>query len=857
MGHIVNSIDIETLLRDARKDLAETLQALRVSEARSRSQAEQLRALSDELSTILNTAGIGITRCSRDLRYLRANETYATIAGLPLAQIIGRPIVEVMGEAAFITIRPYIERVLAGERVEYESEIPFRRGVESSFYRVVYVPDRDPYGSIIGWIACVSDITASKQAERAALAALAGRAALVGNHADDPVLEKMTICDGYAAIHGLPEGTTETTRREWRARVHPEDLARVEENRARNFHDKLEVYNVDYRILRASGEVRWIEARGIVAYDADGQPRRVVGINIDVTERKQVESLLKESKTRLSDALTAGQVVAFEWDAATGHSQRSDNADRIMGLVGDGCFLKQVRPDDRDDFGICIRGLSPGNPSYALTFRFVRSDGGQVWLEETARGEFDGKGRLLRVKGLTRDITERKEAELALAERNAQLALAGRAALVGVYAYDVKAEKVQISEGYAAIFGFPDGTTEMPRSQWVARVHPEDLERIEDLRNRAFRDRQDQYNTEYRIHVPGRGVYWIEARSFISYDGDGHPRRVAGVNIDVTQRKRAEERQSVLVAELDHRVKNVLASVSAVVSHTQRESTSVANFVEALDGRIRSMAMTHELLSSNRWQGISLGELVRCELAPYAIRHNTEIDGPEVLLKPEAGQAMAMVLHELATNAAKYGALSTEYGYVAVRWDRRLNGQARPLELEWRESGGPLVVATGKPSYGTSTIRNLIPYEFGGTVDLALAPEGVCCRLELSADWLSNDGEAFSRSIMHANEDREKYASRQAAQEALRRDVKPYRKRTRGRPEKSREHIDSALRAVDARIGEGERRLFGHVKLMERLKDRGTAQDVTMAHRLQLNLEVGLLLMRASRETLLREFEQD
>jgi len=275
----------------------------------------------------------------------------------------------------------------------------------------------------------------------------------------------------------------------------------VEENRARNFRDKLEVYNVDYRIIRASGEVRWIEARGIVSYYADGQPRRVVGINIDVTERKQVEALLKESKTRLSDALTAGQVVAFEWDTATGHSQRSDNADRIMGLVGDGCFLKQVHRDDRDDFGICIRGLSPGNPSYALTFRFVRSDGGQVWLEETARGEFDGKGRLLRVKGLTRDITERKQAELALAERNAQLALAGRAALVGVYAYDVKAEKVQISEGYAAIFGFPEGTTEMPRSQWVARVHPEDLERIEDLRSRAFRDRQDQYNTEYRIHV--------------------------------------------------------------------------------------------------------------------------------------------------------------------------------------------------------------------------------------------------------------------------------------------------------------------------------------------------------------------
>src|SRR5215468_7103720 len=151
--------ETKVLLRDARKDLAETLRALRVSEARSRTQAEQLRELSDELNTTLNTAGIGITRCSRDLRYLRANETYAKIVGLPLGEIIGRPIVDVVGEAAFETIRPCIERVLAGERVEYESAVPLHRRQENAFFRVVAVPDRDPNGSVIGWIACVADIT--------------------------------------------------------------------------------------------------------------------------------------------------------------------------------------------------------------------------------------------------------------------------------------------------------------------------------------------------------------------------------------------------------------------------------------------------------------------------------------------------------------------------------------------------------------------------------------------------------------------------------------------------------------------------------------------------------------------------
>jgi two-component sensor histidine kinase len=256
---------------------------------------------------------------------------------------------------------------------------------------------------------------------------------------------------------------------------------------------------------------------------------------------------------------------------------------------------------------------------------------------------------------------------------------------------------------------------------------------------------------EYRIVLPDRGARWIESRSFVSYDGDGNAQRLVGVDIDVTERKRAEERQRELIAELDHRVKNVLASVSAVISHSRHESTSVDGFAAALDGRIRSMGRTHELLSIGRWQGISLRELVRRELAPYGVRHNTEINGPEVVLRAEAGQAMAMVLHELTTNAAKYGALSTKQGRVLIQWDQGPNGHARSdLVLNWKEIGGPPVASPSKPGYGTSTIRDLIPYEFGGTVDHVLATDGVRCHLQLPADWLINDGETVSRATTHA-----------------------------------------------------------------------------------------------------------
>jgi two-component sensor histidine kinase len=210
-------------------------------------------------------------------------------------------------------------------------------------------------------------------------------------------------------------------------------------------------------------------------------------------------------------------------------------------------------------------------------------------------------------------------------------------------------------------------------------------------------------------------------------------------------RRRSEERQRALIAELDHRVKNMLATVSAVASRTQDASGSVEDFVVALDGRIRSMATAHELLSTRQWTGMPMAELVRRELAAYATSNNTEIDGPEVILNAEAGQATAMVIHELVTNAAKYGALSTQSGRVSVRWYRKLNGSAQ-LVLVWQETGGPTIGAPKKLGYGTGVIRDLVPYEFGGTVDLSFASEGVRCRLEIPFDRVSGDSRDASAS---------------------------------------------------------------------------------------------------------------
>ena len=211
------------------------------------------------------------------------------------------------------------------------------------------------------------------------------------------------------------------------------------------------------------------------------------------------------------------------------------------------------------------------------------------------------------------DISDRKKTELALAERAIQLSLAAKAALVGSFSLRHRLRSDRSLAGYAALHGFPDETPEITRGQWLLGVHPEDRARLEDLRSRIFSQQSDEYGTDYRIVRPDGEVRWIEARCFVTYRSDGCPDRMVGVNIDTTERKRSEDHQRALNAELDHRVKNVLATVSAIITQTPKADNSLADFVTGFGNRMKSLAETHELLSHNRWHGVSLEEIVQCE----------------------------------------------------------------------------------------------------------------------------------------------------------------------------------------------------------------------------------------------------
>ena len=187
--------------------------------------------------------------------------------------------------------------------------------------------------------------------------------------------------------------------------------------------------------------------------------------------------------------------------------------------------------------------------------------------------------------------------------------------------------------------------------------------------------------------------------------------------------------QKLLVAELDHRVKNVLVRVAAIVTETRESSYSMDDFVKALGGRLQSMAAAHSMLSKGRWHGVGVADLIRNQLAPYVTGANVTIQGPNVMLSAATTQALAMVVHELATNAAKFGALSRAGGRVTINWDAPPGDGAATFTVEWREIGGPVVAKPTTAGFGISLIGELISHELGGTADLAFDPDGVSCRM--------------------------------------------------------------------------------------------------------------------------------
>jgi two-component sensor histidine kinase/integral membrane sensor domain MASE1 len=326
-------------------------------------------------------------------------------------------------------------------------------------------------------------------------------------------------------------------------------------------------------------------------------------------------------------------------------------------------------------------------------------------------------------------FAERRQQAVVVAESEKRLQEALAVGSVIAFDWDVSTDLVRRSQNAAQLLGYDPQQT-FDNTSFVSRIHPDDLGRIKEMWSN-LNPNTPSASIRYRYLHPDRCEMWFQEISKGEFDAAGRLVRLGGLALDITEPKRAEDHQKILMAELDHRVKNVLARVAAVADSTRQGDGSIDEFIRSYNGRIQSMAAAHTLLSESGWRGTDLSALVRSQLAPFGADANIAIVGIDIMLGAPATQALAMVLHELVTNAVKYGALSIPDGRVSVSWERKLNGSAAAnLILVWREAGGPPVASEIRSGYGAALIRELIPHELGGNVDLVFASDGACCIIE-------------------------------------------------------------------------------------------------------------------------------
>jgi two-component sensor histidine kinase/DNA-binding response OmpR family regulator len=321
------------------------------------------------------------------------------------------------------------------------------------------------------------------------------------------------------------------------------------------------------------------------------------------------------------------------------------------------------------------------------------------------------------------EAVESAAARLMQSEQGRTLALA--AGNMGAWEWHAADDSWTWDEGHARIFGVAQPVGTRVKDARVSRFFPEEDWRTLETARVAVTPQKSTFHIELFIRRRSGELRSCLIAGAATFGPDGKIARVDGVTIDITDRKQAETMQVLLAREVDHRARNALAVVQAIIRLARADSQEA--YVAAVDGRVRALAHTHDLLSKSRWQGADVRTLVMDEMAPYAQSGRISTSGPSTILPAEKAQTVGLALHELATNAAKYGALSCADGRVAVGWS--IDGST--LHFTWEESGGPHVEPPARSGFGTKIIQASLNEQKGDSVRFEWDPLGLKCTIQV------------------------------------------------------------------------------------------------------------------------------
>ncbi|MBS0315431.1 MAG: PAS domain S-box protein [Proteobacteria bacterium] len=372
-----------------------------------------------------------------------------------------------------------------------------------------------------------------------------------------------------------------------------------------------------------------------------------------------------------------------------------------------------------------------GTP-YRIEKRYVRPDGSIIWVDNSVNLIRKPDGSPFGVLAASIDVTRRHETEAALRASELRLRLAMDAGRMAVWEYDVRAGRVLHSSELNRLFGFIE-TRDVSYDEIRGRIEPEDMERLRKAAGASLATGKPHFQSEARYRLSSGQIRWLLISADFVLLPEGGLDRVIGVALDITERKQQEEHQRLLIHELNHRVKNTLAIVQSLAHQTFGGGDPALR--TAFEARLVALADAHNLLTRENWESASLGDVIAAAAAPCDPGNRVEMTGPDLRVPPKVAVALALAIHELCTNAVKYGALSNNDGRISIEWS--VDGDR--FRLHWREAGGPAVAPPVRRGFGSRMLERALAAELDGTVRLDFAPSGLCCTIEAPAaqTWIT------------------------------------------------------------------------------------------------------------------------
>lgn len=457
----------------------------------------------------------------------------------------------------------------------------------------------------------------------------------------------------------------------------------------------------------------------------------------DVTNLREAERAHRDSEERLAATYEAATIGIAEADE---HGRLLRVNDAICQMLGrsreqllDMTFLDYTHDEDRDeDAALFSRQVTGDLGSYSLRKRAHKPDGTTVYLDVKGSAVRDEDGKFVYGVRVIQDVTEAKHMEDRIRESERHLRDLLEALPAAVYTTDAEGNITFFNKACIDIAGRVPALGEKWCVTWrlytaegVPLPHDQCPMAVALKEDRPVRDVEAMAERPDGSFVP-----------FMPYptplhDAEGNLIGAINMLVDITERKRSESAQRVLIDELNHRVKNTLATVQSLAVQTVRHSGSLKEFAPQYEKRLLGLARAHDLLTSRNWKDAPLDVLAREVIGPLsdAMGQQVNIDGPAVALNPRAALSLTMALNELATNAAKFGALSSEQGRLSLVWKVADRAGQRWVELLWQEAAGPPVTAPSRRGFGTRWIERCLERDLGGELDLVFDSDGLRCQM--------------------------------------------------------------------------------------------------------------------------------